>query len=523
MSIKTGTATNYFNLLTILRDFLVNQGHAWGLTQTGTGNGRLTGAIGTSASVVQTITCTATSSTNFNVSGSVTGSMGTATVGVLKSHAQCAFTIVAGGTAFVSGDTFVFNLSPKWTQLRFGGCSDSALRTSSASGAAAMFDEDMGTDAISVANASLPLTVSVQMQSAIEVKAFSVWNGSSTSDAPTSYGLQYSDNGSSWTTAQTFSSLTWADTFVRKDHVLTSSAGSHLYWRLNVTTGGTNVKLSEVKLFADAGFKWACSNQFQFALRAPGVDNAQQIHVLGGINLDAGVGYWNFIFRGTRFWTDQNLDIADIPNVTGAHCHLLNNNSIAYWIVAHGGRFVLMTRISGVYEMSYCGFGLPYETPTNHPYPCIIAAPSNSQTLLFSNSTLADYRNPHDPGGGGMDVMIPSGVWRDVRNRDGGTAPDGNSGGPGFGKVWPWTCSDTADSSLVELIREAVDGSKPVLPAVILLPQDDHAWGEFDGVFYVSGSGNAAESLMQIGAVDHMNFPNVNRSSPHHWAAVAMD
>lgn len=521
MSTKTGTATNYFDLLTILRDFLVNQGHAWGLTFTGTGTGRLVGAIGKSATVVQTITCTATSATSFTITGSVTGAMGTATVGVLFSHAQCDFTINAGGTAFVAGDVFTFNLSPKWTQLRWGGCSDSALRTASVAGGTAMFDDNTGVNAISTT--TLPFQVTVQMQAAIEVKAFSVWNGNSTTLAPTSFSLEHSDNGTTWTAAQTFTGQTWASTFQRKDYVLSASAGSHLYWRLNVTAGGSTVNVSEFKLYADAAFKWACSNQFQFALRAPGVDNAQQIHVLGAIDMNPGSGYWNAILRGVRFWTDQDLDIANVPNISAARAHLMNNGSIQYWIVAHGGRFILMTRISGVYELSYCGFGLPYETPTNHPYPCIIGAPSNVTTRVFSDSTVAQYRNPYDPGDGCTEVMIPSGAWRELRNRTSGTPPDGTPGATTFGKVWPWVQSAASDNAAATLLRDAVDGTKPVLPCVIVLPTEVHPWGEFDGIAYVSGFGNTAEALMQIGAVDWINFPNVYRSGINHFAAVALD
>lgn len=521
MSHITGTASNYFELLEILRDFLCNQGHAWGLTYDGAGDGRLVGAIGTPDSVVETITCTATSDTSFDVEGTVSGPLGTATVGTPFACAVCAFTIEAGDTDFEEGDEFAFNLSPPWELLRFGGCSSDALRTASAGTASAFFNGVTNANAVSAAT---PFTITVQMQAATEVKAFSIWNGTA-ANGPSAFSLQYSDNGSDWTTAQSWSSQTWATTNQRRDYVLSSSAGEHLYWRLNVTGGTATTQITEVAFYADTGFKWACSNSFEFAFKAPGLDGAQAIHVLGRLVVNTGTGAYNIAFRGVRFWTDPDLSVVDIPGVSSDHTHPSTANAVQYWIVANGGRFILLTRISGVYEMSYCGFGLPYESPTNHPYPCIIAAPSgDSTTRLFSETTSAAYRNPCDPGNMGAEVMIPSGQWRELRNRSSASGPpDGSSGTSAYGKVWPWAATAAGDMGFMASVRDAVDGTKPILPAVILLPQDGHAWGEFDGVHYTSGFGNTAESLTRIGAIDYIAFPNVYRSANNHFAAVALD
>lgn len=523
MSTISGTATNYFDLLTILRNFLVNQGHAWNLQYTGTGNGRMSGQIGKAATVVQTITCTATSATNFTVSGSVTGAMGSATVGTLFTHAQCDFLISAGGTAFVAGDVFTFNLSPQWTQLRFGGCGDPALRTASVAGAAAMFDSNTTTNAINTTSASLPIDVVVQMQSAIEVEAFSLWSGDTNTFVPSAFQLDYSDNGSSWTTAQSWTSQTWSGAFTRNDYVLSASAGSHLYWRVRMTAGAATIRLAELQMFADSTFKWACSHSFEFGLRGPGVDGAQQIHVMGTTSINSGTGYYNWIFRAARFWVDQDLALANIPNLSATHAHLLSNSSIPYWITAHGGRFILLTRISGVYEMSYLGFGLPYETPTNHPYPMIVGTPSNLTTRLVSDTSSGAYRNPWDPSDLCLEVMIPSGLWREIRNNSGPSTPDGAPTGTPIGKVWPWMYQSNTGYEVSSVMRDAVDGSRPILPAVILAAADGHAWGEFDGVSWVTGFGNTAEALTQIGAIDYINFPNVFRSGNQHFAAIALD
>lgn len=117
MSFITGTATDYSDMLTKLDAFLV-KGHSLTPVYTGTGNGTITGIIGTSSSVQETITVTLSTVTTFSVSGSVTGSMGTGVVGVAFSHAVAAFTVVAGGTAWVAGDTITFVMTPPWVQQR---------------------------------------------------------------------------------------------------------------------------------------------------------------------------------------------------------------------------------------------------------------------------------------------------------------------------------------------------------------------------------------------------------------------
>jgi hypothetical protein len=117
MSLQTGTASSYTDLLNQLDTFLTTNGMALVPTFVGTGNGTIA-AQGGSASVAETITVTFTSSTAFGVVGSVSGSLGTGTVGTAFTSTKTNFTITAGGTAFVATDAFTFAVCPPWTSLR---------------------------------------------------------------------------------------------------------------------------------------------------------------------------------------------------------------------------------------------------------------------------------------------------------------------------------------------------------------------------------------------------------------------
>lgn len=117
MSYETGTATDYADLLDKLNSFLA-KGHALPPAWTGTGTGVLSGLIGTTASVQETITVTWTSATAFTVTGSVSGSLGAGTVGTAFSSAVVAFTATAGTTAWVAGDKAVFVMTRPLTAMR---------------------------------------------------------------------------------------------------------------------------------------------------------------------------------------------------------------------------------------------------------------------------------------------------------------------------------------------------------------------------------------------------------------------
>ena len=117
MSWETGTAASHSDLLDKLNTFLL-KGHALPPVYTGTGNGTITGIIGSGTSSQETITATFTSPTAFGVVGSVTGSMGSGSVGALFTHAKASFTVLAGGTAWAAGDTISFVMTPPWIAKR---------------------------------------------------------------------------------------------------------------------------------------------------------------------------------------------------------------------------------------------------------------------------------------------------------------------------------------------------------------------------------------------------------------------
>ena len=112
MAYKTGTAGNYKELMVALRGFLIDAKKAWNVVAGGgnTGNGIVSMERASTSPVDETWTLTATSASNFTVTGSVSGAQAAATVGTPYDNAIVAFTIIAGSTAFVSSDVFTFDV-----------------------------------------------------------------------------------------------------------------------------------------------------------------------------------------------------------------------------------------------------------------------------------------------------------------------------------------------------------------------------------------------------------------------------
>jgi hypothetical protein len=126
---QTGTATDYKDLLSKLKDFVTTPNTLGAVTPGGgnTGNGTVTGVSAVDAAVTETwtLTCTAGGPTGtFSVVGSVSGAQADATVGTAYDNSIVAFTINDGAVDFIIGDIFTFTVTKvmgaeHWTSMRW--------------------------------------------------------------------------------------------------------------------------------------------------------------------------------------------------------------------------------------------------------------------------------------------------------------------------------------------------------------------------------------------------------------------
>jgi hypothetical protein len=521
MSHVNGTATDYLDLLNKLDAYLTVAGHAWAKLYAGVGNGEIIDYIGTSTSVAETFTITATSATNFTVVGSTSGAAAAATVGTPYASANINFKIVAGATPFVSGDQFKLTTSPKWTRERAEGCADQSKRTTNMANVENAFDGNVNTFA---SRAATTATIDFDMNRDSEVREF-VLACNAVSNSPRDFRLQWKALiGDAWTTAQSWTGVTWGVSNEAHQYNLTSAPGAHRFWRFEVqAVNGTTVDIGTLDLHAKPGDSYSLSENFNLVWKAPGLDGTKSIYIglqtYGSANSDT----WNLGFTGFRA-VDLTAGVAAQPNASGQTWLALINSSISYWFVVNGQRAIVVAKLAGGYQIAYLGFGLPYEPPSVHEFPHIIGASGNNRTRRY-DSQQGNFRFPMDPGEIGMSAFYPDAQWRNHVNRfiSGTDTTEGNLASAYGGKVWPAALSGSTEALPKEL-RENIDGSRPLLPGILyhyLAPV--HAWGEFDGLYWTSGFGTVAEATIREGGFDHLIVNNIFRTTTQNYAAVRLD
>lgn len=522
MSYITGTASGYVDLLTILDNYLTATGHCSGLTFEGVGTGRLRNYIGTNSSVAEMITCTATSSTQFSVVGSVSGSLGTATVGTQFTSSVCSFLIQAIGTPFQSGDVFTFSISPKWTRLRFAGCSDSTRRgvswSSSAGTNVDIFDGLLTTGSV---NISMPAWISIDCNVPTVVRSVSLGIFNTANRGPATFQVQHSDDGVTWTTIlQRTDDYNWQASTARL-FALTNPPAKR-FWRVYITaTQSGTLDLSSVKFWGGVSgeLSWPVDSGLQYGWIAPGLSGDKSIYVIGHSFTDVAADIYNVSFRGVRVIPDLEPNPSydgGILTATGPATLCLGSLPLQYWIVVNGQRFILITRFNSLYQAAYCGFGKPYATPLEHPYPAIIGGASVSKTQRYSSqaSTFSNFYSPTatDASDRGHFVFMPDGAIKAMGARS-------NNSNECF--VWPYSQTGTAVQT--ETYTANVDGTQTMLPAIIKCLSPVHIWGEFDGVRFSTGFNTAVESVIRDGQIDYMLVSNVFRTGPYDFARIALD
>ncbi len=522
MSWQTGTATGMLDFLDKVDAFLCNQGHAWGKTYVGTGTGTLTSYLGTSSSVAETFLITAINATTFSVVGSVTGSLANATVGTPYTSAKVNFTLTAGGTAFIASDRFTLQTTPKWYRERYTGCHNGELMFGTNFRSdypyTSLFDNGGG-EAIAYTS-NLPASGGIELFKSDSIAKIAFVGGSATADCPTSISLQYSDNNSSWTTLQTWSGITYLTTYERKTFTV-SSPESHKYWRVafNSVVSGSLLRVYELEFYTGVNNEYTADDQFEFLWRAPGLDGAKNIYVGGYTYFNTQSDIHNIAFYGFRYYDDKKSVTVQQGN-SSLVSMLLNNQPFTYYIIANGQRTILLAMPSGSHCSAYLGFGVPYEPPSIHEYPCIIAGSARYASYSFLTTT-TEHRAFFSPGYT-LYAHYPDNAWRCHCNRYNSSYTSDGSGDDTNGKVFPWAYD--VGGNLTSWLKEQIDGGFSLVPGQLIgANMIQHIWGEFDGVYHVAGINNSAGTILNYGGFDHYVTKNIARLGSQDFAALRLD
>jgi len=542
----TGTADDYNDLLERLHTFLTGKGSAFGLSYAGTGNGTLTAYSGGASSVAETFEITATSATSFDVVGSVSGSIGPATVGTPFSHAKIEFLLTAGGTAFVAGDEFTLSTAPKWTSLRRSrGCRILATQVNEGiNGAQNLVDGKLNIwpfnlSALSLrswenlGSVTIPQNVEITFFEAETIDSYELTAWEATGQHPEDWELQYWDGGD-WVTLDTQAGIIFADGIPQTFAIASPVAATLYRWHIT-SLRFTQCRMGNLRMFRQSDDVDACFNEYVW--QAPGNDGDSEIFV--GIHAferqDA--DYFNWELAGMDAW----LSTSRFYQQAGFQGNLylpLWDDTIPYWFICDGRRVIVIAKISTQYEIAVLGLAEPYYSPNQWPYPVVLGGSLSHGEFLLWNDTdyrwsLSDNRHrapTHADVGAAPSASGEQPPWHSqlrVRNLDGawkaleGTLSDSITGTPNVDRhiLWPTRCG-------LSQLDPGPDGNYDLWPVMMMIGNVGMGYNtpaQLPGIAVVSGQGLTAETLIRSGQVDWIVLPNIFRNDRDDFCAVGLD
>jgi hypothetical protein len=250
----------------------------------------------------------------------------------------------------------------------------------------------------------------------------------------------------------------------------------------------------------------------EIVLKGPGSSGTDEIIVALTFAVNAGTDVYNVALWGLVTYNPSQTVAAQV-NSSGARYLHLWNAATPYWFVANGRRFVVVAKVSTVYQSGYAGFLLPYHLPTTWAYPMFVGGCSNDATRRWS-SVSGNHGAFFDPGEGAARLCFPDTAWRNVTN----TYDIGSESYRQANVVSPWHVFFYSG------YREAIDGDYVIEPGVVSVTDPFSAvMGAFEGVFFIPGFGNSSESIKTIGGVDYLVVQNVYRTTNGEYACIRLD
>lgn len=262
-------------------------------------------------------------------------------------------------------------------------------------------------------------------------------------------------------------------------------------------------------------------------LEGPGLGGTDQIFVVIRVYDDVPTDSRNWeLFGATGY--DSGAAYNAQPGISTVRTHLTLNDDVAmpFWFIASGRRFVCVFKITTTYPACYCGWYLPYATPSQFPYPMYIGGSTGLEDTPW-NTTNYTVGNFYD---GPVESAAKS--CATLRHRDGtwlksgsynrttsGTRPIVNTSVESYITMYDnaFPASDTFDKATIP----DPDGEYPLIAATMWSPENDgNVYGELDGIFWTPSRDNTAESIITVGGDSYLVVQNMYRSSEANMAIL---
>ncbi len=260
----------------------------------------------------------------------------------------------------------------------------------------------------------------------------------------------------------------------------------------------------------------------ELLLQGPGSGSDE---ILVGLHpsVDVAADYYNLGIAGYSSY-NPGVPLVDQANRLDSRFIHLWDGSMPYWFIANGRRFIVVVRVTTLYQSAYAGFILPYHLPTTWAYPLFVGACSRVPTWRYSEINgghsaffhPGSWRNSPTLDRCSAAIRLPDGQWQWLANKYSSGSSDADSN---ENNIAPWAaCLGHAD------LRQGLDDLYKPLPAEIAITAPYPAnLGALEGVWYVPGFGTASENTITVDGVTYLIVQNVHRTANHEYAAIALE
>lgn len=289
------------------------------------------------------------------------------------------------------------------------------------------------------------------------------------------------------------------------------AAATTLHPTVSATIAGTNILLATAKTSGTSGNTIATSET---------VANASWASTTLGGALDGttfvGIVRFDDIAADAQNWQlngaigyDPAEPYTNQPNISPA-CFLTLTDNVAmpFRIIANGRRFIVIAQTVLTFNTCYCGFYLPYATPSEFPFPSFIGG----NTAIFNAaSTTSNYTigNFYDGPVGCAQLRHRDGTWLSYGSYTGSVSGSRPAGIP-TNPIFPWDGNGGSEYLLVD----SPGSNWPLFQAVLYSNDNDgNVYGELEGVYFVPSRNNFTNNIITIDSIDYVVIQNIYRSS----------
>ena len=223
----------------------------------------------------------------------------------------------------------------------------------------------------------------------------------------------------------------------------------------------------------------------------------------------------------------------------------VDSQPMTYWFIASGRRFIVIVKISTVFESLYAGLFIPYANPLKYAYPLLIggsagpdfsAAGTESWRSTYINHQAFPFAHLTDADPSSCHFITPAGEWKSVCGYNGNLPSvmqaifhphverDAYSYFPGAS----YNVGIGPSYGQVNVHSAMVANSGDPLPLthlhIVQIDTQAEVYGILDGVFSVPGFFNASQNIItDQDGVDNLVVQNTYRTGTDQYFAVRLE